>query len=154
MSDVIKKVMISSTVIDLPRHRKEVRDACLQQDMFPLMMEFLPAASEDARTISLQKVDEADIYLGIFANRYGYIPRGYRTSITEMEFRRAVERDIPVMIFIMHRDHPVKVKEIETGDGAEKIKRLKEELERKHVVNYFKSPEELWSMVINSLSKY
>ena len=34
----IKRVMLSSTALDLPEHRKQVKDACLRQGMFPVMM--------------------------------------------------------------------------------------------------------------------
>ena len=67
----IRTVMISSTARDLPEHRKQVMDACLAQDMFPKMMEHLPASDGDAIEESLRMVDEADVYLGIFACRYG-----------------------------------------------------------------------------------
>jgi hypothetical protein len=100
-------VAISSTARDLPAHRKEVMDACLQQDMYPKMMEHLPASPKDAVRASRELVDEADIYLGVFAYRYGYIPPGYEISITEMEYNWAVERGIPRVIFLIHEDHPV-----------------------------------------------
>jgi hypothetical protein len=35
----IKTVMVSSTARDLPEHRREVKDACLRQGMFPIMAE-------------------------------------------------------------------------------------------------------------------
>ena len=89
-STVIKKVMISSTALDLPEHRDLVNDACLRQGMFPVMMEHLPAADADAIAESLRMVNEADIYLSIFAYRYGYVPKGHNISITEMEYNRAV----------------------------------------------------------------
>ena len=94
----VKKVMISSTAIDLPEHRDLVKDACLRQGMFPVMMEQMPAANATAIEESLRIVNEADIYLGIFAYRYGYVPEGYDTSITEMEYNRAVQRGIPCLI--------------------------------------------------------
>ena len=72
-----KTVMISSTARDLPKHRQAVMDACLRQGMFPLMMEHLPASDADAIEVSLKIVEEADIYLGIFGHRYGYVPEGY-----------------------------------------------------------------------------
>jgi tetratricopeptide (TPR) repeat protein len=55
------------------------------------MMEHMAAADADAIQESLRIVNEADIYLGIFAYRYGYIPQGYNISITEMEYNRAGE---------------------------------------------------------------
>jgi len=72
----VKRVMISSTALDLPEHRNQVRDACLRQGMFPLMMEHLPASDAEAIAESLRMVNEADLYLGIFAYRYGYVPKG------------------------------------------------------------------------------
>ena len=86
-SSAVKKVMISSTARDLPEHRDLVKDACLRQGMFPVMMEHLAAVDADAIEESLRIVNEADIYLGIFAYRYGYIPKGYDVSITEMEYK-------------------------------------------------------------------
>lgn len=83
-----KKVMISSTVRDLPEHRKQVMDAWLRQTMFPLMMEHLPANDLEAIAASLKMVDEAAIYLGIYAYRYGYVPKEGnpdQISVTEME---------------------------------------------------------------------
>jgi Domain of unknown function (DUF4062) len=149
--------MISSTARDLPEHRKEVLDACARQEMFPLMMEHLPAVDADAIAASLKMVDDAEIYLGIFAHRYGYVPQEnnpQQLSITEMEYNRAVEHNIPRFIFLMHDDHPVKAADVETGAGAEKLQRLKARLSVERVVNYFTSPADLRAHVINTLAQY
>src|SRR6266516_5866072 len=98
----VKRVMISSTTIVLLDHGDRVKQACLLRGMLPKMMEHLPANDDDAIKASLRLVDEADLYLGIFAYRYGHIPQGQKISITEMEYDRAVKRGIPRMIFIMH----------------------------------------------------
>src|SRR3989440_12989325 len=136
-------VMISSTARDLPAHRKEAMDACLRQGMHPIMMEHLPASDADAIKASLDMVDEAEIYLGIFAHRYGYTPKGHNISITEMEYNRAVERGIPRLIFLMHDDHPIKVADVEKGEGAVKLEALKARLSTERVVNFFTSPADL-----------
>ena len=47
-----------------------------------------PCSSEDSDPVrtSLRMVDEADIYIGIYAHRdLGYVPGGGGMSITEME---------------------------------------------------------------------
>jgi hypothetical protein len=95
MPEFKKVAMVSSTMLDLPDHRREVREACLRQDIFPLMMESLPASDMDAVSVSLGMVDRADIYIGVFAYRYGHVPAGCEISITEMEYNRACERGIP-----------------------------------------------------------
>src|SRR5262249_1427285 len=144
-------VMISSTVLDLPAHREQVRDACLQQDCFPQIMENLPARDADPLAESLRLVDGAQVYLGIFAFRYGagifaygYVdpPASHEVSLTEMEYDRAVERKIPRLIFFMHEDHPVRAADVETGPKAEKLKALKTRLAAENVVSFFKSPDD------------
>jgi hypothetical protein len=59
------------------------------------MMEHLPARDEDAITASLGIVEESDVYVGVFAFRYGYVPKGHEVSITEMENNRAAELKKP-----------------------------------------------------------
>lgn len=147
-------VMISSTVRDLPEHRKEVMDACLRQGMFPVMMEHLPACDDEAIGASLKMVDNAEIYLGIYAHRYGFISAGHDISITEMEYNRAVERGIPRLIFIMDEAHPINSDRIETGDRAIKLKTFKERLLAQNIVIFFNSPADLRAHAINSLSHY
>ena len=102
----IKVAMISSTVRDLPEHRAKVRDACLCQGIMPSMMEHWPALDADGVEASLKKVDDADIYIGVFAHRYGYVPKGQSFSITEMEYDRAVKRDITRLIFLIDEELP------------------------------------------------
>lgn len=147
-------VMVSSTARDLPEHREEIKEACLRQGMFPLMMEHLPASDADAVATSMRMVDEADIYLGVFAYRYGHVPEGSAISITEMEYERAGARKIPRLIFLMDKKHQITFDDVEQGEGAAKLATLKAHLQKEHVVNYFSSPEDLKANVINSLSHY
>jgi len=157
MANERKTIIVSSTARDLPDHRKEVMDACLRQGMFPDMMEQLPASDADAIRVSLEMVDRADIYIGVFAHRYGYVPKENnpkQISVTEMEYNRAVERNIPRLIFIMRENHQLKASDVETGDGAEKLKKLKDRMGRDRVAGFFKSPVDLRSHVIQALIPY
>ena len=151
-----RKVMVSSTSRDLPDHRPHVLDACLRQSFDPIMMEHLAALDADAIKASLDMVDQADIYLGVFAYRYGWVPgidNPQQISVTEMEYRRALERGIPRLIFFMDPKHPVLPEDVETGDGAGKLQKLKDEISSQRVAGFFKSPQELRTLVIDSLSK-
>jgi len=148
-----KVVMISSTACDLPEHREQVRLACERAGFEPReMMEHLTALDTDAVDISLRMVDDADVYIGIFAYRYGYVPDGYDISITEMEYNRAVERDKPRLIFFIHEDHPITGKDVETGAGATKLEALKARIGKQRVAAYFKSPQDLRGHVVEALT--
>ncbi len=53
----------------------------------------------------------------------------------------------------MHDDHPVKARDVEKGEGAEKLDQLKKKLMSDHTVNFFRSPEELRGLVVNTLAE-
>jgi tetratricopeptide (TPR) repeat protein len=150
-----KRVMISSTARDLPEHREKVMHACMRLGMFyPEMMENLTATDANALEVSLKMVDQADIYVGVFAFRYGYVPAGETSSVTEAEYNRAVARDIPRLIFLMSDDHLVKPSDVETGEGAEKLRQLKERLKTERVVGLFTSADDLLAQMIQALVPY
>jgi tetratricopeptide (TPR) repeat protein len=147
--------MISSTARDLPEHREQILEACLRQGMFPLRMEDLPANSDEAAAASLNMIEEADVYLGVFANRYGYIPKANnpdQISVTEMEYNRAVERKIERLIFVMDKSHPITVDDVDVENAA-KLKALNARVEADNIVRFFKSPDDLRAEAINSLSQ-
>ena len=147
--------MISSTVRDLPQHREKVMDACMRLGVFyPDMMEHLTATDADALEISLAIVDRADVYIGIIGFRYGYVPHGKLISVTEAEYNRALELTTPRLIFLMSDKHPVMPGDVETGDGAEKLKKFKERLQKHRVVASFDSADDLKAKVIQALVPY
>jgi len=149
------RVMISSTARDLPEHRQKVMDACMRLGMFyPDMMENLTATDANALGVSLKMVDRADIYVGVFAFRYGYVPEGQTVSVTEAEYNRAVERNIPRLVFLMSDDHDIKPGDVETGDGAAKLANLKTRVKAERVVGFFSSADDLKAQVIQALVPY
>ena len=154
MPEPKRTVMISGTARDLPEHREEVMAACLRQGMFPIMMEHLPSSDADAIAGSLAMVDRADIYLGIYAYRYGYVPEGHSISVTEMEYNRAAERGIPRLLFVMDKAHPITIDQVETGEGVARLARFKERVLKERVVSFFASPADLRARVIDALSGY
>lgn len=147
----VPKAMLSSTSLDLPRYREAARDACLAASVFPRMMEHLPASDADAVRVSLAMVDEADVYVGILAHRYGYVPAGTEISITQMEYERARERGIPRLMFLIHEDTPVLARDVETGPGGEQLRRFKESVGADRVVHFFRSEDDLRAGLIQAL---
>lgn len=151
--------MISSTAVDLPEHRKQVVEACLREGIFPIGMEQLPARDATGIQVSLDVVDEADIYIGVYAWRYGWVPDGQEISITEMEFNRAVERKQrgelrDILIFVMHKDHPVTIEMVEADKEAqERLSKFKERASSGRIRKGFKSADDLRGLVIQALGE-
>jgi hypothetical protein len=102
----VKRVFIGSTARDLTDYRDKARDVCLELDFMPTMMEYFEAMGQGATKGSLMKVDQADIYVGIFAYRYGFIEPGQSASVSELEFEHAGKRGIPRLCFVVDRRHP------------------------------------------------
>jgi uncharacterized short protein YbdD (DUF466 family) len=121
-------VMLSSTYKELAEHRQAVQQALLSQQLFPVAMENDAALPEhDLVSASLAKVDEAEAYVGLISYRYGQIPENSernpnKLSLTELEFRRALERKIPICMFIMHGDHFVPRRALNDEKDAERRK--------------------------------
>jgi tetratricopeptide (TPR) repeat protein len=150
--------MISSTSLDLPAHRKAAMDAVLRAGCFPLAMEHGTATSDsDAIRFSLDLVDQADLYVGIFAQRYGFIPDNKKEnpqawSVTEHEYRRAREQGIPRLIYLAAEDHAFTEKDIDFDpEKRAKLKALKEELGTQEICAFFSAPAELHSRLLQSL---
>jgi tetratricopeptide (TPR) repeat protein len=112
-----------------------------------IAMEYFVA--EDKRPVEkcLEDVGSCDLYIGIFAWRYGYAPDGYDKSITELEYQKAVEAGIECLIFLLDEDAPWPPKYVDKGKDAEKIAILRNELSTEKTVSLFKSADELAGLV-------
>ncbi|MBF0565450.1 MAG: DUF4062 domain-containing protein [Nitrospirae bacterium] len=96
------KVYVSSTSDDLKSYRAEVITALRKMEgIKPVCMEDYVAQDKFPVDKCLADVSTCNIYVGIFARRYGFIPRGDDKSITELEYRKAVEVGIPPLIFLL-----------------------------------------------------
>lgn len=99
-------VFISSTGHDLNEYRQAAIDTCNALGLIPIAMEFFEAMGKGATAGSKSNLDVADVYVGIFAHRYGYIEDGYDRSITEIEFEHAGERKLERLCFVVDPDLP------------------------------------------------
>jgi tetratricopeptide (TPR) repeat protein len=156
MAEKKLQVMISSTVRDLEEYRAEAKDACLECGMFPDLMENRPAQDAKAIAASEKMVNESDVYLGIFAHRYGYTPtenNPSKISITEMEYNRAIAEGKPRLIFVIDEEHPFKTSLVDKGRDASKLARLKKRLTTDNVVKFFTTPDDLRAHIISALTE-
>jgi Domain of unknown function (DUF4062) len=86
------KVYLSSTFKDLHKHRSSVAKALAKAGYHVIRMEDYPARAMHTKAACQSDVAECNIYLGIFAWRYGYVPdddNPERKSITELEYEAA-----------------------------------------------------------------
>jgi hypothetical protein len=100
------KVFISSTGKDLADYREAAIEICNRIGFSPVAMEFFEAMSAGATEGSKRKLEQADLYVGIFAHRYGYIEQGYDKAVTELEFDYADECGLDRLCFLIRPDYP------------------------------------------------
>ena len=99
------KVFICSTGKDLTEYRKVAREVCEELGLAVIGMETFEAMGAGATEGSKRKLDEADVYVGIFAYRYGYIEDGHDKSVTEIEFDHAGKQKINQLCFLLNPKH-------------------------------------------------
>ncbi|MBO4205170.1 HEAT repeat domain-containing protein [Micromonospora echinofusca] len=141
------KVYVSATFRDLQECRAAVQLALRRLRVEDVAMESYVA--EDRRPLErcLADVRECDIYIGIFAWRYGFIPTGYDQSITELEYREAVATKKPCLIFLLDEDAPWPRRHVDRNDDADRIERLRAELAGRHMCSPFTDPADLATLV-------
>lgn len=140
-------MFVSSTQKDLVEHRRAVVRVLEQMGQSVGRMEgFGPRPGKPVEE-SLAEVDKCELFLGIYAHSYGTTPDGEEISITEREYKRAVEEGKPVLAFIVdntfHWDKEVR----EDEPGRSRLERLKARIRRNHVVAEFTTPDDLAATV-------
>lgn len=101
-------VYLSSTYLDLKRHRKTVALALRKALYQVTMMEEYAARDELVEFACQGDVANCNVYVGLFAWRYGYVPKGKsnpkRISVTELEYAAARRKKIPALLFLLRDD--------------------------------------------------
>jgi hypothetical protein len=106
------RVFVSSTFTDLEpiRERAQTTIERLRGTEF-VGMELFGTRPESAHEVSLEEVDDADLYVGIIGGRWG-------SGITEAEYRRAREKQLDCLFYVM-KEEAIEIRD----DEAEKRER-------------------------------
>ncbi len=99
------RVFISSTITDLAEYRQVVREVIQAQGYEPVLIEELSVVENTPTAdLSRRSLESADVFMGLYAQRYGLILPGTETSLTEDEFHRAISRGIFCRAFRLDPD--------------------------------------------------
>ena len=149
------KVYVSSTYNDLTPYRNAVIQVLRKGGSDVVAMEdYVATGQYPPLDKCLADVAKCDGYVGIFAWKYGYIPdvnNPEQKSITELEYRQAQDLCKPCFIFLLDeavpwcRKHTDEV--TEDGEGDQRIRALRQELGKAKIVSFFKTPDQLASLV-------
>lgn len=147
-------VFLSSTYSDLAEHRKAVKEGLDRIGERVLRMESFGARPDEPTRACFTEVEESDLFIGVYAHRYGFVPPDAHASITELEYERAVELKKPVFAFIVDDDFDWRPAFIDAEPGHTRLVALKSRLRASHVIERFTSPTDLAFRVATSVSNY
>lgn len=152
------KVYLSSTFRDLTDYREKAYRQLRRLRHDVISMEDAVAAHQLPLRQCLADVESCDVYVGLFAWRYGFVPKDDnpgRLAITELEYRQALKCGKTCLIFLLDETTPWPPGNFDsqTGEGShgKSIQRLRKELAERHTVMYFTSPDDLASALSASL---
>ncbi len=151
------KIFVSSTYQDLKDYRERANSVIRKMSHIDIAMEHNVA--EDKRPLDkcLEDVAACDIYIGILAWRYGYVPledeKGVKNekSITELEYSKALECDKPRLIFLLNEKEPWSPDYID--EDRTKIKEFRKKVSTDRIVDFFTSIDSLGACIIGAISK-
>ena len=145
-------VFVGSTFQDLEPYRVAVRQTLHQLETVVRGMEYFGSLPDTPKEECLRIVRSCRAYIGIFAMRYGSIDPMAGKSLTHLEYEEAQRIRLPSLIYLLDEERqPVLPKDIEFGEGAEKLRQLKTEVRHRHVVSLFTTPDDLSSKLARDL---
>lgn len=147
------KVFIGSTSKDLAAYREAALNTCLKLDMQPIAMEHFEAMGVGAVEGSKRKLDPTDLYVGIFAFRYGYIETGYDKSVTEIEFDHAGILGLERLCFFAKSDYPFPPSVIDV-ENQEKLKTFRDRVYKSLIIAEFTTVESFTVQLMQALVKW
>ncbi len=146
------QVFISSTSIDLQEHRKAVFDALTQAGEYAIDMKYFGSRPDDPQTVCMDAIKAADVLVGIYACRYGFVPKDETRSITEMEFDHAQALGKQCLCYVVDEDYSWPIKYIENS-ALEKLNAFKEKIGAKVTRTTFTTPDNLAKSVVADLAQ-
>ena len=130
------KAFVSSTFEDLKEHRKQVIASLRNAGIFVDPMEDWTAASEEPKEFSQARIKECDICILLVGFRRGCVPKGEELSITQLEYKAAVDLGIDVLVFMLDEDSPWPRK-FDEMDKDPLMRKWRSELKENRGVGFF-----------------
>ena len=149
------KVFISSTFKDLIEYRAAAIRAVEGTSYQASKMEVFGARPEEPLKACLEEVEQSDLFIGIYALRYGSTPDDSGISITEREYLHAKALGRPILCFILDEENqPWLQKWVEDEPGKSKLKDFKTRIQKEHTCAYFTTPDNLGAKVSSALNQH
>jgi tetratricopeptide (TPR) repeat protein len=95
------RVFVSSTITECAEERRIAKKPIASLNHEPILFEHIGARSVPPREVYLSRLDTSHIFVGIYRNSYGWVAPGAALSGIEDEIRRAKQRGMPRLIYVL-----------------------------------------------------
>lgn len=150
MVDKRYQIFVSSTYEDLKEERKVVIESILQMKHIPAGMELFMASNDEQFEYIKDIIDNCDYYVLIIAGRYGSINPKTGISYTEQEYNYAVEKNIPILVFLQNDEN---IPDDKKDNNQDKLKEFREEVSQNRLCKFWNNVNELQAFAIISLNE-
>lgn len=158
------RVYLSSTFEDLKAYREAVFLALEKGGLSVARMEGYTASDERPLDLCLRDVAQCDVFVGLYAWRYGYEPPAEHgnpdgRSITHLEYLKAESAGLRKLVFFAHpdtrADWPAAFRDDLSGqgEGGAKLQRLRQSLGTEKTGSFFRTRDELATLVLASIMR-
>lgn len=114
-------------------------------------MEYFPSDDDGKFEFIKSIIDECDYYVLILAGRYGSIGKSGK-SFTEMEYRYAQSKNIPIVAFVHSNPANISLGKSEGGDiGRKKLEAFRKYISKEKMVKYWNNKEDLSGKVSRTM---
>jgi hypothetical protein len=149
------RVFLSSTFTDLADYRQTVQVAIRQLGAIDVSMEHFGARDERPVDECVRLVRrDSDLFVGIYAHKYGYVPDGAEISISEMEYKAASEASLPRFIYVVDDDQPWLPAHIDVGTSHDRLVSFKTALLKRHICQKFGGKDQLATKVVADVGRH
>ena len=151
MAEKRYQVFISSTYEDLKEERLAVLNCLLKINCVPVGMELFPSSSTEQFEYIKKLIDSSDYYVVIIAGRYGSLASNEK-SYTENEFDYALERGVPVYVFMHEHPENLETKRVKTNQKKKKkLEAFKEKAKTGRLAQFWTTPDNLVNQVVTAM---
>ncbi|BCG02007.1 hypothetical protein PPGU19_065750 (plasmid) [Paraburkholderia sp. PGU19] len=158
------QIYLSSTFEDLREYRAAVFDALEKAGLDVVRMEAYTASDERPLERCLSDVARCDIFVGLYAWRYGYAPPADHgnpegKSITELEYREAQRRMRRSLLFFAAPETRAAWSDrfddqvSGEGDAGARLMAFRSELCTEKLASFFRTPDDLAALVLSAIMR-
>lgn len=142
-------VLVSSTTQDLGETRQKVVDAARRLPIIVNSMETFGASSSAPEDVSVERVCECDVLVGLLGLRYGHVPEGKQRSVTEMEYLAATEAGKIVLMYVPSAAYSQR----DSNSYDPQLAFIDRVQREQHTCGVYKTPAELPATVVADLHR-